>query len=399
MVKAHRDCFNVSVAEKVRWFKSATWDGELGWRSKLALKELMEASLQEEIGRQLGGVERYQRAEQRTDQRNGYYRRSLDTPCGPIPDLRVPRSRRGTYQPQAFDRYQRRMPVIDEMILDIFLAGVSTRRLGAILEQLTDTAVSAATVSRVSKVLDGAVQAYHQRPLQDKYLYLILDGISLRSKGANGAKKVLVLTAFGITAEGRRELIDFRQSRGESEAEWTRFLENLRQRGLLGLRLRLVTSDGAPGLIAALDMVYPYLPRQRCWVHKLRNVSNKLRKAHRQACLREAQGIYLAATRRQAQHRFQAWKAHWEDLEPQAVACLAADIDDLLVFLELPEAHRAKVRTTNAIERSFREVRRRTNPMSCFNNPSSIDRVLFAVFAHLNLNWEKRPIPALTQDT
>jgi putative transposase len=399
MVKAHRDCFNVSVAEKVRWFKAAIWDGELGFQSKMMLKDLLENSLEEEAKLQLGGVEPYQRSSSRTDQRNGCYTRNLDTPHGAIEGLRVPRFRHGTYEPQLFERYQRRTAPVDETIVRMFCRGVSTREVGGILEILIGATVSASTVSRVTKVLDDHVRAYHQRPLSDDYRYLLLDGITLRSKGPDGVRKVLVLTAYGITVDGRRVLIDFCQATSESEVEWTRFLQSLYRRGLHGQNLRLITTDGASGLIAGLDMVYGIIPRQRCWVHKLRNVSNKLRKPNREACIQEARGIYKAPNRKQAQRRFRAWMLHWKAVEPRAAHCLAKDIEALLLIFDLPMRHRKLMRTTNAIERSFREVRRRTRPMSCFNNPGSIDRIVFAVFVHLNANTANRPISAFTQKT
>ncbi len=399
MVKAHRDCFTASVAEKRRWFKDAIWDGELGFESKMALKELVEKSLEQEIESQLGGVGRYERSPERTDQRNGYYRRDLVTKHGTVHDLRVPRSRHGTYEPEVFARYERRTAAVDEAICRMFCRGVSTREVGDILEVLTDTKVSASTVSEVVKALDEHVRRYHQRPLEDRYQYLLLDAVCLRSKGADGPQKVLVLAAYGITTDGCRELIDFCQATSEGEAQWTRFLESLFRRGLEGKHLRLVTTDGAPGLLAALDMVYPLVPRQRCWVHKLRNITNKLRKANRDACLKGARRIYLACSRREAIKRFREWKLQWEGIEPGAVACLAQDIDAMLLFFDTPQAHWKTIRTTNPIERAFREVRRRTRPMSCFNNPASIDRIMFAVFDHQNANWEHNPIGHFTQKT
>jgi len=399
MVKAHRDCFTESVAEKQRWFKAAMWDGELGMQAKFTLKDLLENSLQQEIERQLGGVSPYERGPQRTDPRNGYYQRDLVTSHGTVQDLRVPRSRGKTYQPAVFDRYRRRTDEVDEAICQMFCQGVSTRRVGRVLEILTGSEVSASTVSQVATVLDEHVRAFHQRPLEDKYQYLLLDGITLRSKGAQGRKKALQLTAYGITADGYRELIDFAPATSESELEWTRFLESLYRRGLKGEHLRLITTDGASGLTAALDMVFPFVPRQRCWVHKLRNLQNKLRKANRQACLQEAKQIYLAPTRREATRRFRAWCRHWRELEPEAVACLTRDIDALLQCFDMPANHRITIRTTNPIERAFREVRRRTNPMSCFNNPASIDRIVFAVFHYQNANWAERPIRHFTQKT
>jgi putative transposase len=276
MIAPHRDCFTVSVAEKLEWYKQATWSGELSRAAQESLQALLEGALEEEINCQLGISRPYERVGER-DQRNGYYTRRLETHRGPIPQLRVPRSRRGEYQPGVFARYQRRTAEVDQAVCAMFLRGISTREVGEVLEVLTGTTVSPSTVSRVCQALDGLVAAYHQRPVADAYRYLLLDGIWLRCKGAQEGRKVVVLAAYGITAEGGRELIDFHQASSESAENWGRFLQSLYQRGLQGERLAAVTTDGARGLIAALDLVYPLVPRQRCWVHKLRNVSNKLR--------------------------------------------------------------------------------------------------------------------------
>ena len=174
---------------------------------------------------------------------------------------------------------------------------------------------------------------------------------------------------------------------------------SLHRRSLRGEALQVVTTDGAPGLIAALDLVYPLARRQRCWVHKLRKVSNKLRKRHREPCLREARSIYLAPTRREAVRCFRAWQRHWEALEPAAVAGLAQDLEALLVCFEVPVAHRKKIRTTNPLERAFREVRRRTNPMACRNNYGSVERITFAVINHPNTKWSRKPLPEFTRKT
>ena len=396
MVQPHRDCYSASRGEKVRWFRDATWDGELGFQARMSLKEVLESSLREEALLQVCAA-RYKHDPQRRDQLNGTYRRSLQTPGGTIADLRVPRSRKGLFDPHVFDRYARRTADVDEAILGMFLRGVSTREVGEILEGLTGSAVSATTVSEVCKALDGHVRAYHSRPLQDQYQYLLLDGITLKCKAATGLRKVVVLVAYGITGDGRRELIEFCQAQGESEADWTRLLQSLYQRGLTGEKLQMITTDGARGLIAALEMVYPHVPRQRCWVHKLRNVANVLRARNRTACLGEASLIYKAKSRAEAIQRFKEWKRHWQEREPKAVACLEADLDALLVCFAAPEAHRVTVRTTNPIERSFREVRRRTRPMSCFQNPASIERIIFAVLSHLNAKWQKHPIKHFTQ--
>lgn len=161
----------------------------------------------------------------------------------------------------------------------------------------------------------------------------------------------------------------------------------------------MVTTDGCPGLHRALDTVYPYVPRQRCWAHKLRNVAARLPRKHQEACLGEAKGIYRAGTRREAVAHFREWAHRWRQVAPKAVGCLEQDLEELLPFLDCPQAHWKKVRTTNAIERAFREVRRRTRPMSCFQNSASVDRIIFGVISHLNNAWQDKPLKEFTHNT
>ena len=398
MITPHRDCVSTSVDEKLQWFKEATWSGELSRTAQESLRHLLEDSLEEEINYQLGISRPYERVGPR-DQRNGYYTRRLETHRGPLSALRVPRSRRGEYEPQVFRRYQQRTAEVDEAICRMFLRGISTREVGAVLEVLTGSTVSASTVSRVCTVLDGLVREFHRRPVEDEYQYLILDGIWLRCKGAQPGRKVVVRAAYGLTRAGRRELIDFHQAASESEEDWGRFLASLHQRGLRGAQLAAVTTDGATGLIAALDLIYPLVKRQRCWVHKLRNVGAKLRVRNQEACLGGARSIYQAATRQEAIAAFRTWQGRWREEEPAAVRCLAQDLEALLVCFDMPAAHRRKMRTTNALERTFREVRRRTNPMSCFNNWASVERITFAVLHHQNLNWSRKLLPEFTHNS
>jgi len=328
--------------------------------------------------------------------RNGYRYRSLLTEFGLLEEIRVPRDREGSYQPGVLPRYQRRQAQVERLVREMFLCGVSTRRVEEVVAPLLGEGISAQTVSRITRSLDAEVRRYHSRRLDDSYLYLILDGITLKVKGATGVKKRLVLCVYGITPDGHRELLNFRQASSESEAQWLAFLQDLFNRGLEGKHLRLVTTDGCPGLHRALDVVYPYVPRQRCWAHKLRNVASRLRRKDKEPCLKEAKGIYLAQTQREAISRYREWAVRWQEVAPSAVACLGKDLDELLPFLNCPQAHWKKVRTTNAIERAFREVRRRTRPMSCFQNSASVDRIIYGVISHLNKTWKARPLPEFT---
>ncbi len=165
----------------------------------------------------------------------------------------------------------------------------------------------------------------------------------------------------------------------------------MRERGLTGQALKLVATDGCTGLHAALQAVYPFVPRQHCWAHKLRNVSNLLKRSQRQACISGARRIYQAATRRASVAAYWEWTRRWRSEAPRAVACLERDLEELLTHFACPLPDRRAVRTTNAIERCFREVRRRTRPMSCFTNDASCERIIYAVLSHLNQNWEARP--------
>jgi putative transposase len=176
-------------------------------------------------------------------------------------------------------------------------------------------------------------------------------------------------------------------------------LQSLWNRGLKGACLELVITDGAPGLIAALKFVYPHVAHQRCWAHKLRNVANQVRRRDRQDVIAGARAIYQADTRREAVAAFVSWKRRWQIPYPKAVACLAKDLQELLAHMHYPASLRPKLRTTNAIERCFREVRRRTRPMSAFCNDASCERITYALVAHMNAQWSRTPLPNSTHNS
>ncbi|MFQ5861481.1 MAG: IS256 family transposase [Dehalococcoidia bacterium] len=374
------------------------WWGDLKIETVRVVKRLLEASMEEELLEQLRAG-RYRRSGLRRGYRNGYRQRELLTELGLVEHLRVPRDREGQFQPTVLPRYQRRQQGVNRLVREMFLCGVSTRKVQEVVEPLLGASLSAQSVSRITRSLDAEVRRFQERPLEDRYQYLLLDGITLKVKGAAGVKKRLVLCAYSITPQGQREMISFRQASSESEVQWEAFLGDLYDRGLGGKALRLVTTDGCKGLHRALDTVYPYIPRQRCWAHKLRNVAAKLPRKHQEACLQQAKGIYQAQTRRGAVTCFWEWAARWRSVAPKAVACLEEDLDELLPFLACPQTHWKKVRTTNAIERAFREVRRRTKPMSCFQNSASVDRIIYGVISHLNRSWEAKPLSEFTHNT
>ncbi len=373
--------------------KENFWEQDARPHMKQLLKELMQRTMTEELEmvrrRDTGTVDSLLA-------RNGYYRRSLVTHVGLIQDMQVPRLRYGRFHTKVFRRYQRCEQLVEDLIREIFLAGISTRRVGAAISALLETKVSSSTVSRITRSLDAHVRRFHQRRLLDEYQYLILDGIRLKVLYNGTYRTRTVLVAYGLTLFGQRVLLDFRQAKGESQTAWEVLLNSLYDRGLEGQHLKLIVMDGAAGLRAAAELVYPEAKIQRCWVHKLRNVANKCPKKH-QACVRQARNIYLAPHRAAALNAFKTWKQTWQHRCPQAVACLEQDLEELLSFFDCPVAHRIKVRTTNAIERSFREVRRRTNVFSCFSNPASTERIIYAILTHLNQGWKDAPLSGFTQ--
>jgi len=372
--------------------------GDMTAGAREQLKWIMERTMDTEISKQLGAA-RWARSSFRCGWRNGYRQRDLTTEFGLLRGLRVPRSRNGSYRPQVFARYQRRQPLVNQLMLEMFVAGVATRRVGEVLQALLGDMPSASTVSRVAKELDQRVQQFHHRLLEDHWRFLLLDGVAMSIKGASGLRKRVVLVACGIGENGEKQVVDFFLADGESEAEWTAFLESLYRRGLEGKALQVIITDGAPGLAAALQMVYPYAKQQRCWVHKLRNVANYVRKADQQEVLAGARAIYLADNRREGIIAFRDWRQRWGKVYPKAVGCLEKDLDALLVFFDHPAQLRPKIRTTNMIERAFVEVRRRTRPMCAFTNDSSCERIIYALIAHLNAQWSRKPSRQTTHNS
>ena len=233
-------------------------------------EQLVEEALRAEIDL-LVGAERYERTEKRKNYRNGHYLRELISHHGLL-KVRVPRLRAGKVTFQTLARYRRYSGEIEELIRGLFFGGVSTRKVGVVLEYLLDTRVSPQTVSRITQKLDREVKIFHSRALGDNYQYLFLDGIVQSERATDGAMRGPLLVAYGITHDGRREVIDYMKAMSESEAAWEGFLEDLYRRGLTGKRLKLIIADGAGGLWRALERVYPRVPAQLCWAHKIRNI-------------------------------------------------------------------------------------------------------------------------------
>jgi len=338
----------------------------------------------------------YQRADGAREYRNGFYERDYVTRMGTI-RLRIARTRNKNFLPAGLERFQRRAEEVAMLIREAFLRGISTRQVGRVVAILTGEAVSAQTVSTLTRNLDQAVRQFHQARLEDEWAYLFLDGVSLRVRRPAGRKRVQMLVAYGVRRDGSRQLLAFLRSQGESQSDWEGLLQDLYRRGLEGKNLQLIVTDGCPGLAAAIPTVYPRALHQRCWVHKMRNILEKVRKSDYDEVKSDAQAIYLAGSRKEAQAACRCFAARWRKSYPTVVRQLQKDLPELLSFFHFPQHLWRKLRTTNIIERCFVEVRRRTRPMVCFVNVESVDRIIYSIFQRFNLDWKNRTLKLFTQ--
>ena len=375
--------------------KESFW-GDLYGKTRQAWKQFLYRESLRERDRYLG-VGWYERAEEpEREYRNGFYEREYSTMFGSL-RLRVARSRKKGFLPKALGAFQRRGEGVTELIREAFLRGISTRQVGRVIASATGEPVSAQTVSNVVKSLNRVVKQFKEGRLSDEWVYLFLDGVSLRVRRPAGRQRVQVLVAYGVRADGTRQLIAFLRTKGESQAAWEGFLQDLYRRGLQGKKLQLIITDGCPGLAAAIQTVYPEAKHQRCWVHKMRNILEKARKRDYNAVKRSAQAIYRADNRKEARAAFQSFRRDWSQHYPSVVRQLEKDLPELLTFFDFPKHLWKKLRTTNAIERCFVEVRRRTRPMVCFVNVDSVDRILFSIFNRFNQDWKTRTLRLFTQ--
>src|SRR5947209_11305897 len=240
---------------------------------------------------------------ERVDYRKGFYQRDFVTRLGTIRP-RIARTRNQNFLPKGLDKFQRRAEDVAILIREAFLRGISTRQVGRVVATFTGEAVSAQTVSKLTRELDEAVRQFHAAELRDEWAYLFLDGVSLRVRRPGGRKRVQMLVAYGVKQDGARHLLAFQRSSGEGQQAWEGLLQGLYRRGLTGGRLQLIITDGCPGLAAALQVVYPRVLHQRCWVHKMRNILEKVRKRDYDELKAGAQAIYLARSPRDAREVF-----------------------------------------------------------------------------------------------
>jgi transposase-like protein len=376
--------------------KESFW-GDVYAKTRQAWKKFWEAQSARERDSYLG-VGCYDRVEpgQRRDYRNGYYERDFVTRLGTI-RLRITRTRGKNFPPRGLEKFQRRAEDVALLIREAFLRGVSTRQVGRLVATFTGEPVSSQTVSKLTRDLDAAVHEFHRAPRKDEWAYLFRDGVSLRVRRPAGRKRVQMLVAYGVRQDGSRELLAFRRSPGESQVTWEGLLENLYRRGLEGKNLALMVTDGCPGLAAAIQVVYPHVLHQRCWVQKMRNILEKVRKQDYEAVKEDARAICLAPSLAAAREAFEHFQQRWHQPYPRMVRQLERDLPELLSFFRFPKPLWRPLRTTNVIERVFVEVRRRTRPMVCFVNVARVDRIIYSIFHRFNLEWRNGTLRVFTQ--
>jgi putative transposase len=389
----------IRITEQFEYFlkelKESFW-GDLYGQTRLAWKRFWEAeSARERDSYMKTGWYEQVASSERIDYRNGFYERDFVTRLGTI-RLRIARTRKENFIPKGLEKFQRRAEDVAILIREAFLRGISTRQVGRIVATFTGEPVSAQTVSKLTQELDGAVRQFHTAELKDEWAYLFLDGVSLRIRRPGGRKRVQMLVAYAVKLDGTRHLLAFQRSSGESQQAWEGLLHDLYRRGLTGHHLQLVITDGCPGLAAALQVVYPRVLHQRCWVHKMRNILEKARKRDYDELKAGAQAIYLAHSAREARELFRRFRKRWIQDYPVMLKQLEKDLPELLNFFSFPPHLWRKLRTTNIIERIFVEVRRRTRPMVCFVNVASVDRIIYSIFHRFNLEWRNRTLRVFT---
>ena len=315
--------------------------------------------------------------------RNGSYSRDLVTTSGRIEDLRVPRDREGQFHTQVFERYRRYEPQVAQGLTEMFVAGTSTHKVGDVAETLMGVAPSASAVSRLNRDLEQQFTAWRERRLQEHWRILYLDGIHFSVRHGDQADSTVILTALGVDLAGNKEVVALRACAEESKEGWVSVLEDLRRRG--ATQVDLIVTDGHDGLLAAVNALFSATPRQRCLLHKQRNVLNAVPRRVRQAVEAELLGIWAQSTKQGALTQLAAFKAKYGQLYPEAVRSLAEEEDKTLTFYDFPQTMHRSIRTTNAIESLFSNVRQRTDQIDSFTTEMSCLTIVWATIQGIAL--------------
>jgi transposase-like protein len=346
------------------------------------------AILEEEVTAFIGAAP-YEQTLTRRDYRNGSYTRDLDTSVGRVEDLVVPRTR-GGFQTQVFERYQRRRPEVDGAIGEMFTQGVSTRQVGEVLHDLTGVQPSASSVSRVFHKLEDEFNAWKQRKLAPHYIYCFADGTYFSVIYDHEGCKMPILAVVGIRPDGVREVLAFSVGDRENADAWKLLLDDLKQRGVE--RVEVWITDGNAAMLNAIEVKFAQVRRQRCVVHKMKNVLGYIPQQQQDRIEPELKAIFYQDTRTAAEQALAAFCLKYEKIYGTAVECLRRDVEACLTFYDFPRSHWRTIRTTNVIERLFQEVKKRSHKMNAaFRNEDSCLLMFYAVIR--GLTFKKVTMP------
>lgn len=326
----------------------------------------------------------YERSEYRQDYANGFKSKRLKTSVGSLA-LQVPQVRSSQFYPSFLEKGIRSDRALKISLAEMYVQGVSTRKVNAILEELCGLEISSSEVSRAAKLLDEELTSWKQRPLA-KYPYIFLDARYEKIRQGGCVIQSAVLLAYGVNAQGKREIIGISVSLSEAEIHWRRFLESLVARGLHGIQL--IVSDAHSGLKAALKAVFPSVPWQRCQFHLQQNAQAYVKKSHRKSEVAETiRAIFNAENRVEAQRLLTLAVAKYEKEMPQLAAWMQENIAEGLTIFHFPLGHRRRLRTSNIAERVNQEIRRRTRVARIFPHVESCERLVTAVVMEISENW------------
>ena len=348
-----------------------------------AVRTVLELVMREELDAFIGAAWG-ECSPKRKGYRNGTYTRDLVTSTGRLEDINVPRDREGQFHTQAFERYRRYEPHIAEGLTQMFVAGTSTHKVGEVAQTLMGVAPSASTISRLNQSLTQQFETWRERRLQEHWRVLYLDGVHFKIRHGDKADTTIILTALGVDLEGTKEVLALRACAEEDKDGWACLLQDLRSRG--ATQIDLIVTDGHEGLLAAVAQLFAATPRQRCLVHKQRNVLNAIPRRERADVQAELVGIWEQPTKLEALTQLAAFKAKYAVRYPEAVRSLAEDEEHLLTFYAFPASMHRHIQTTNAIESLFSNVRQRTDQIDVFTTETSCLTIVWATIQDIRLH-------------
>jgi transposase-like protein len=346
---------------------------------RAVMQELLEAEMNEALGAQKG-----ERTTERLGYRSGYYSRTLITRVGKL-ELRVPQDREGRFSTELFERYQRSERALVATLAEMYVQGVSTRKVKAITEELCGHAFSASAISAINQRLDESLAAFAGRPLAEPFPYLILDARYEKVREAGVVMSQAVLIAVGIDWDGRRQILAVEMANRESRSSWKDFLLALKARGLHGVEF--VVADDHAGLRAAIREVLADAAYQRCYVHFLRNALDHLPRKHGDDCLQELRWLYDRRDLAEAKADLAQWLAKWQGKYPRLTQWVEDTIEETFTYFRLPMPHHKHMKSTNMLERLNEEIRRRTYVVRIFPNAESCRRLIRALAVETHENW------------